>query len=99
MILKVIEKIKNEQTEKLCKAFVSIKTVEECYRFLDDLCTLSEITEMSKRLTAAEMLREGTTYNEIAEKTGLSTATITRVNRSLRYGSDGYNMVLDRVQR
>ena len=95
----MIEKVKNEQTEKLCKAMVSIKTVEECYRFLDDLCTLSEITEMSKRLTAAEMLREGITYNEIAAKTGLSTATITRVNRSLRFGSDGYNMVLDRLQR
>jgi len=94
----MIEKIKNEQTEKLCKAIVSIKSVEECYRFLEDLCTLSEITEMSKRLTAAEMLREGITYNEIAEKTGLSTATITRVNRSLRYGSDGYNLVLDRLQ-
>lgn len=94
----MIEKIKSEQTEKLCKAIVSIKSVEECYRFLEDLCTLSEITEMSKRLTAAEMLREGITYNEIAEKTGLSTATITRVNRSLRYGSDGYNLVLDRLQ-
>ncbi len=57
----MIEKVKNEQTEKLCKAIVSVKTVEECYRFLDDLCTLSEITEMSKRLTAAEMLREGIT--------------------------------------
>lgn len=95
----MIEKVKNEQTEKLCKALVSLKTVEECYRFLDDLCTLSEITEMSKRLCAAEMLREGITYNEIADKTGLSTATITRVNRSLRFGSDGYNMVLDRILR
>jgi TrpR-related protein YerC/YecD len=94
----MIEKVKNEQTEKLCKALVSLKSTEECYRLLDDLCTLSEITEMSKRLTAAEMLREGFTYNEIAEKTGLSTATITRVNRSLRYGSDGYNLVLDRIQ-
>ncbi len=93
----MIEKIKNEQTEKLCKAFVSLKTVEECYGFLDDLCTLSEITEMSKRLTAAQMLREGVTYNEIAEKTGLSTATITRVNRSLRYGSGGYDLALDRI--
>lgn len=95
----MIDKIKNERTEKLCRAFVSLKTVDECYRFLDDICTLSEITEMSKRLAAAEMLRDGITYNEIAEKTGLSTATITRVNRSLRFGSDGYNNVLDRTQR
>ena len=93
----MIEKIRNEQTDALCKAFASLKTVEECYKFLDDLCTLSEVTEMGKRLSAARMLREGITYNEIAVKTGLSTATITRVNRALRYGSDGYHMVLDRL--
>ena len=93
------EKIKNEQTEDLCRAIVSIKTVEECYRFLDDLCTVSEITEMGKGLAAAGMLREGITYNEIAAQTGLSTATITRVNRALRYGSDGYHMVLDRLMK
>lgn len=85
----MIEKIRNEQTDALCKAFASLKTVEECYKFLDDLCTLSEVTEMGKRLSAARMLREGITYNEIAVRTGLSTATITRVNRALRYGSDG----------
>ena len=89
----MIERIKSEHTDKLCKAIASIKTVDEAYRFLDDLCTLSEIEEMSKRLNAAEMLREGVTYNEI------STATITRVNRALRFGSDGYHMVLERIQR
>ena len=95
----MIERIKSEHTDKLCKAIASIKTVDEAYRFLDDLCTLSEIEEMSKRLSAAEMLREGVTYNEIAALTGLSTATITRVNRALRFGSDGYHMVLERIQR
>ena len=95
----MIERIKSEHTDKLCKAIASIKTVDEAYRFLDDLCTLSESEEMSKRLNAAEMLREGVTYNEIAALTGLSTATITRVNRALRFGSDGYHMVLERIQR
>lgn len=66
----MIEKIRNEQTDALCKAFASLKTVEECYKFLDDLCTLSEVTEMGKRLSAARMLREGITYNEIAVRTG-----------------------------
>ena len=60
----MIEKIRNEQTDALCKAFASLKTVEECYKFLDDLCTLSEVTEMGKRLSAARMLREGITYND-----------------------------------
>ncbi len=95
----MIEKIKNDQTELLARAITSIKTVDEAYRLLDDLCTLAEVTEMSKRLVAAVMLRDGITYNEIAEKTGLSTATITRVNRSLRFGSDGYAIVLSRLAR
>lgn len=93
----MLEKIKDSSTDKLARALASVKNVDEAYRFLSDLCTISEITEMSKRLTAAEMLRDGNTYNEIAEKTHLSTATITRVNRALRYGSDGYSMVLDRI--
>ena len=93
----MIEKVKDSNTDKLAEALVCIRSVDEAYRFLSDLCTISEITEMSKRLTAAEMLRDGNTYSEIAEKTRLSTATITRVNRALRYGSDGYSMVLDRI--
>lgn len=95
----MLEKVKDSNTDKLAAAIVSVRSIEEAYRFLSDLCTISEITEMSKRLTAAEMLREGNTYNEIAEKTHLSTATITRVNRALRYGSDGYSMVLDRISK
>ena len=93
----MIDKVKDANTDKLAEAIVSVRSVDEVYRFLSDLCTISEITEMSKRLTAAKMLRDGSTYNEIAEKTHLSTATITRVNRALRYGSDGYAMVLDRI--
>ncbi len=93
----MIEKVKDANTDKLAAALVCIRSVDEAYRFLSDLCTISEVTEMSKRLTAAEMLRDGNTYSEIAEQTHLSTATITRVNRALRYGSDGYSMVLDRI--
>ena len=93
----MIDKVKDANTDKLAEAIVSVRSVDEAYRFLSDLCTISEITEMSKRLTAAKMLRDGSTYNEIAEKTHLSTATITRVNRALRYGSDGYALVLDRI--
>ena len=93
----MIDTVKDAHTDKLAEAIVSVRSVDEAYRFLSDLCTISEITEMSKRLTAAKMLRDGSTYNEIAEKTHLSTATITRVNRALRYGSDGYAMVLDRI--
>ncbi|MDD2269788.1 MAG: YerC/YecD family TrpR-related protein [Eubacteriales bacterium] len=91
------EKLKTEQVKRLCEAFALLRTDEECFRFLSDLCTESELQEMSKRLDAAQKLREGIIYNEIAALTGLSTATITRVNRSLRYGSDGYHMVLDRL--
>ena len=92
------DKIRDETTDRLAEVLTGLRDKEEAYRFLSDLCTISEITEMSKRLTAAGMLREGCTYNEIAEKTRLSTATITRVNRALRYGSDGYLMVLDRIK-
>ena len=93
----MLEKVKDQNTDKLAAAIASVRNIDEAYRFLSDLCTISEITEMSKRLVAASMLREGNTYNEIAELTHLSTATITRVNRALRYGSDGYSMVLDRI--
>lgn len=95
----MIDKIKDEKTDKLAEAIACIRSPEEAYRFIGDLCTISEITEMSKRLVAAEMLRDGNTYSEIAEQTHLSTATITRVNRALRYGNDGYTMVLDRIAK
>lgn len=91
------EKLRTEQVDRLCEAITLLRTKEECFRFLSDLCTESELQEMSKRLDAAQKLREGIIYNEIAALTGLSTATITRVNRSLRYGSDGYHIVLDRL--
>ena len=93
----MIEKIKSGDVDYLFKALMSLENIEEFYKFFDDICTIAEVSEMSKRLKAAKMLKNGTVYSEISEKTGLSTATISRVNRCLRYGSDGYSIALDRL--
>ena len=92
------DKLKNPYTNNLFKGILSLDTVEECYNFFEDLCTVAELQEMARRLAAAKMLKSGAKYTEISEKTGLSTATISRVNRSLKYGSDGYNSVLSRIE-
>ena len=95
----MIEKIKNEDVDYLLEAFMSLENINEFYDFFDDICTVAEVIEMSKRLKAAKMLNGGVVYNEISETTGLSTATISRVNRCLKYGSGGYNIVFDRLDR
>lgn len=92
------EKLKSPYVNNLFKAILSLKTVDECYDFFEDLCTISEIQEMARRITAAKMLSDGMKYTSIAEKTGLSTATISRVNRSLKYGSDGYIKALEKFE-
>jgi TrpR-related protein YerC/YecD len=89
----------DEKTDFLFKAILTLENVNECYNFFEDLCTVAELQEMSKRLIAAKMLKENYIYSEIAEKTGLSTATISRVNRCLKYGNDGYVTVLERLER
>lgn len=91
------EKLRSNDIDRLFKGMLSLKTVEECYDFFEDLCTVAEIQEMARRLAAAGMLKNGEKYTTIAERTGLSTATISRVNRSLKYGSDGYLKVLSRI--
>ncbi|MDI6601685.1 MAG: YerC/YecD family TrpR-related protein [Thermoanaerobacteraceae bacterium] len=91
-------KLKSELVDELFEAILELKDVEECYRFFEDLCTVNEIKEMAQRLQVAKMLRQKKTYVEIADKTGASTATISRVNRYLNYGSDGYNIILDRLE-
>ena len=96
---KMETKIKDAETDFLFKAILSLDSLEECYAFFEDLCTVSEIKEMSKRITAARMLNENYIYSTISEKTGLSTATISRVNRCLKYGNDGYAEILNRVER
>ncbi len=92
-------KLKNEQTDFLFKAILSLKNEEECYRFFEDLCTSPEIKAMSQRLVVAKMLRDGSVYTEIAAKTGASTATISRVKRAL-FDNDtyGYTLVLDKMK-
>ena len=91
------EKTRNQDTDFLFRGILELKTLEECYIFFDDLCTVSETFEMSKRLKAAKMLREGKGYAEVGKETGLSTATISRVNRCLKYGNDGYVKALERL--
>jgi len=93
----VIEKIRSGDVDYLFDAFMSLENTDEFYIFFDDICTIAEVREMSNRLKAAKMLKSGAVYTEISETTGLSTATISRVNRFLKYGSGGYNMVLERL--
>ena len=93
------KKIRTEAVDYLFSAILSLKDKEECYTFFDDVCTVNELLSLSQRYEVAKMLREGKTYLEIAEKTGASTATISRVNRSLNYGNDGYDMVFDRIEK
>ncbi|AEB76854.1 TrpR like protein, YerC/YecD [Clostridium botulinum BKT015925] len=82
----------------LCKAILSLKDQEECYRFFEDIFTINELKSIEQRLQVAKMLKQKKTYTEIAKETGASTATISRVNRCLNYGSDGYNVVLERIK-
>ena len=92
-----MNKIRDEKIDYLFRGILTLESVDDCYRFFGDLCTVAELQEMSKRLMAAKMLNENHIYNEIAERTSLSTATISRVNRCLKYGNDGYRSVLDRL--
>ena len=88
----------NEQTDHLIDALLSLKTTEEAYRFLEDVLTIQEMKTITQRLEVAVMLRNKETYQEIVRKTGASTTTIGRVNRTLQYGADGYATVLDRLE-
>jgi TrpR-related protein YerC/YecD len=93
----VNKNLHTEAVDTLFEAVLCLKTKEECYTFFEDLATVNEILSLSQRFEVATMLREKKTYQEIAGKTGASTATISRVNRSLVYGNDGYEMVLTRM--
>ena len=91
------KKIKTEAVDHLFEAVLNLKSPEECYAFFEDVCTVNELLSLSQRYEVAKMLREKKTYLDIAERTGASTATISRVNRSLNYGNDGYDMVFKRL--
>lgn len=91
--------IKNEMTDHFFEAVLTLKNIEECYKFFEDVCTIKEIKALSQRLEVARMLKEKRLYSDIVAETGASTATISRVNRSLTYGSDGYDIVLTRLEK
>lgn len=93
------KKIRTEAVDHLFEAVLCLQNAEECYSFFEDICTVNELLSLSQRYEVARMLRDHNTYLEIAEKTGASTATISRVNRSLNYGSDGYDMVFNRIDQ
>ncbi|HHU30753.1 MAG: YerC/YecD family TrpR-related protein [Bacillota bacterium] len=92
-------KLKDKSTDMLFEAILLLETVEECYQFFEDVCTVSEIKALAQRLQVAKMLRDGKTYQQIEKDTGASTATISRVKRYLHYGAGGYNLVLERLDR
>ncbi len=92
-------RLKSKELDELFEAILLLQTEEECYRFFEDICTISEIRAISQRLEVAKLLRKGVTYQEIAQRLGASTATISRVNRSLTYGASGYIMMLDRLEK
>lgn len=92
-----LKKLNDPAVDQLFEAVLTLETMEDCYRFFDDLCTVNEIQSLSQRLEVARMLRKNHTYNQIEAETGASTATISRVKRCLNYGNDGYTLALDRL--
>lgn len=91
-------KLKDPFIDKLFQAILTLENTAECYKFFEDICTVSELKSIAQRLEVAKMLEDNNTYIDIAEKTGASTATISRVKRSLNYGADGYKLVLKRLK-
>lgn len=92
-------KLKDKNLDDLFKAILCLESVDECYNFFEDLCTVLELKALSQRFQVAKMLSEHHVYNDIVSETGASTATISRVNRSLNYGSDGYSIVFNRMKK
>lgn len=91
-------KIQNEEIDKLFDAILKLETVEECYRFFDDLCTVNEIEAFGQRLAVAKMLYNKMTYQEIEKITGISAATISKISKSFSFGPGGYEMIIKRLQ-
>ena len=92
-------KLKDSNVEYLYRAVLSLQSMEECDRFFDDLCTVPELKALSHRLQVAKMLSDHRVYSDIVQATGASTATISRVNRSLNYGADGYDIIFERLDK
>ena len=93
------DKLRSEPLDSLFSAILSLKSVDECYDFFEDLCTVTELKALSQRFNVAKLLLEKKVYNDIVDETGASTATISRVNRTLSFGNDGYKLVLDRLEK
>ena len=93
------DKIKDKNVDFMFEAILSLQTMEECYAFFEDLCTVPEIKAMSQRIVVAKMLRDKKVYSDIVAQTGASTATISRVNRSLQYGCNGYEEIFKRIEK
>jgi TrpR-related protein YerC/YecD len=91
------DKLRSSALDRLFQAILTLRDEEDCYHFFEDLCTVAELKELAQRLEVAEMLRDGQTYGEIVQKTGASTATVSRVKRALFYGADGYRTVIERM--
>ncbi|MEW9124276.1 MAG: YerC/YecD family TrpR-related protein [Thermotaleaceae bacterium] len=90
-------RIKSAQADALFEAVLKLENMEECYRFFEDICTIKEVQAIAQRLEVAKLLKANKTYNEIEADTGASTATISRINRSLNYGADGYKLIFERL--
>ncbi|MBE6766755.1 MAG: TrpR-related protein YerC/YecD [Clostridia bacterium] len=93
-----MKNIKNPSTDRLFKAILNLKTVEECYDFFEDVCTIKELSDMTQRLDTAFLLYDGMSYQKITENVNVSTATIGRVSKCLNYGSGGYKLAIDRIK-
>ncbi len=91
-------KIKNKDIDELFEAILNLENLENCYRFFEDICTVNEIHALAQRFQVAKMLSEGKTYTEIEKETTASTATISRINRCLEYGADGYRRAIDKIK-
>ena len=94
-----MDKLRNEETDLFFKCVLELKTLDECYGFFEDACTIKELQSIAQRVKVAKMLTEGKVYTDIANETGASTATISRVGRSLNYGKDGYALIFSRVKK
>ena len=88
-----------KSTDQLCEAILQLKTKEECYAFLEDICTIKEVLDISQRLAVAQMLSQGISYTTICKETGASTATISRVSKCCEYGAGGYKTVIERLNK
>lgn len=97
-MVKVMNKFHSESVDTLVKGLLKLETEEECYAFLEDVCTIKELQDMAQRFDVALKLSDGFNYNQVSKETGASSATISRVNKCLMYGNNGYNTVIKRLK-